>query len=150
MPAVTRLTCPACAENIQTNRVLPPGAKGKCPYCGTVFQVPAPGAPATAPKTMMARARVPDEYPEEMEDEVEDRPKKKKNKKGGILGWPLAVVGLVVLAVSCYLIWLFVTTLMGPTGPVKDLTDQDRKGKSVGVDGSAIPNQGQGGGNQGR
>ncbi len=119
----TKLSCPTCAAKIQINRVLPPGAKGKCPRCGTIFAVPGedwrPPAPPTmqaAPQRMQPSA---EEAPPEDEDQDEDQPRKKKKRrkgpKGGFKSWlALILVTIAVLAFVAYLGWEFYNTAFAP------------------------------------
>jgi hypothetical protein len=106
----TKLICPTCAAKIQIARVLPRGAKGKCPRCGTIFAVPDPdeAARAPAPATMAARPDVVDDDAEGGDGRPRRRKRRQTAASGGVKSYiALVVAGAAVLGFVAYLAWVF-------------------------------------------
>lgn len=94
---VTKLICPTCAAKIQIARVLPRGAKGRCPRCGTVFAVPEPEElRAGAPATMAARPQLVDDETAEEGGEGRRR-RRRKQAASGTKSYTALIVAIVLV-----------------------------------------------------
>src|SRR5262249_6977073 len=116
---VTKLICPTCAAKIQIARVLPRGAKGKCPRCGTIFAVPDPEElRSPAPATMSARPQLVDE-----DEADEGRPRKKgKTAAGGTRSYVALIIAVVlVLAFVGVLGYVFYDAAFAPYKNTPDI-----------------------------
>lgn len=126
----TKLTCPDCNATLQTAKPIPPGAKIKCPKCGSTFAVPAAtnGSPsavkptnriaATNPPSSLSKKSRPIPKADVDDDEdIDDRPRKKKKKfksrkeagSGAILWVTLGVV-FVLLAGGGFLTYYLINS----------------------------------------
>jgi hypothetical protein len=109
---VTKLICPTCAAKIQIARVLPRGAKGKCPRCGTIFAVPDPEE-VRAPATMSARPQLVDE--EDERGEGRRRKRRRKEAPSGTRSYTALIIAIVlVLGFVGVLGWVFYDAAFAP------------------------------------
>src|SRR5262245_41607911 len=114
----TKLTCPDCNATLQTAKPIPPGAKIKCPKCGSSFAVPAAAngngsavktinriAASNPPSSAVRKSRPMPRADVDDEDDADDPHGKKKKKfnsrkesGSGAMLWVVLGIVFVLLA----------------------------------------------------